>query len=170
MVDTTRGFDHGVWVPLKIAIPEPGDLPIVQVSLKRHASYEYHIKVGRALASLRNEGVLIIGSGMMVHNLRDSFGYFDRSKMTFSGEILPYTTRFVKDIDKILFESNGEEREKQLIKLIDHPVLKQAHPTDDHLVPLHVATGAAGQDPAEKIFDLCVVGMSSGSVEFCARG
>ncbi|CAG8827724.1 35732_t:CDS:2, partial [Racocetra persica] len=158
------------WIPLKIAIPEPGDLPIVQVSLTRHASYEYHIKVGRALASLRDEGVVIIGSGMMVHNLRDSFGNFDRSTNSITGEARSYTTRFVKDMDKILLESNGEEREKQLIKLIDHPVLRQAHPTDDHLVPIHVATGAAGQDPAEKIFDLCAAGMSSGSVAFCARG
>ncbi|RIB14923.1 extradiol ring-cleavage dioxygenase [Gigaspora rosea] len=128
-VDTTRGLDHGVWVPLKVAIPEPKDIPIVQVSLVRHASYEYNVKVGRTLAPLRDEGVLIIGS-----------------------------------------EFKGEEREKQLIKLIDHPLLRQAHPTDEHLVPIHIAAGAAGQDSGKKIFEQLTTGMSLGSVEFCASG
>ncbi|CAG8759742.1 10885_t:CDS:2 [Dentiscutata erythropus] len=169
-VDTTRGLDHGVWVPLKVAIPEPKDLPIVQVSLIRHASYEDNIRVGRALAPLRDEGILIIGSGTMVHNLRDTFRHFNRVTNTFSGEVLPYTITFERDLDKILLNSKGEERENQLIKLIDHPVLRQAHPTDDHLVPIHIAAGAAGQDPGRKIFEQFTTGMSLGSVEFCASG
>ncbi|CAG8853773.1 1493_t:CDS:2, partial [Gigaspora margarita] len=109
--DTTRGLDHGVWVPLKVAIPKPKDLPIVQVSLTSQASYEYNIKVGRALAPLRDEGILIICS-----------------------DVLPYVIPFERDLDKILIDSKGKEREKQLIKLIDHPLLRQAHPTDDHFV------------------------------------
>ncbi|KAF0555614.1 Extradiol aromatic ring-opening dioxygenase [Gigaspora margarita] len=169
-VDTTRGLDHGVWVPLKVAIPEPKDIPIVQISLMRHASYEYNIKVGRTLAPLRDEGVLIIGSGTMVHNLRDVFRHFNRVTNAFSRKVLPYTINFEKDLDKILLESKGEEREKQLIKLIDHPHLRQAHPTDDHLVPIHIAAGAAGQDQGKKIFEQLTTGMSLGSVEFCASG
>ncbi|RIB28997.1 extradiol ring-cleavage dioxygenase [Gigaspora rosea] len=166
--DTTRGLDHGVWVPLKVAIPNPKDLPIVQVSLTRQASYEYNVKVGRALAPLRDEGILIIGSGMMVHNLRDTFSRFNRETNTFSRDVLPYTVPFERDLDKIVIDSKGEEREKQLIKLIDHPLLRQAHPTDEHFVPIHVAAGAAGQDPGKKIFESCFGGMSWGSVEFCA--
>ncbi|CAG8718228.1 7412_t:CDS:1, partial [Gigaspora rosea] len=117
-----------------------------------------------------DEGVLIIGSGTMIHNLRDVFKHFNRVTNTFSRKVLPYTINFEKDLDKILLEFKGEEREKQLIKLIDHPLLRQAHPTDEHLVPIHIAAGAAGQDSGKKIFEQLTTGMSLGSVEFCASG
>ncbi|CAG8469343.1 2448_t:CDS:2 [Ambispora leptoticha] len=157
--DETRGFDHGVWVVLKLLFPEPGDVPIVQVSLKRDASFEFHIKVGKALESLREEGILLIGSGSLVHNLRDFFSDSNSPNM------LPkqYATTFDKDVTNIVKNFLGKERENKLIDLKNHRFLKEAHPTTEHLVPLHVIAGAASEEKGEKIFHEIFSGMSSGA-------
>ncbi|CAG8472242.1 9207_t:CDS:2 [Ambispora gerdemannii] len=159
--DETRGFDHGVWIPLKLIFPEPGDVPIVQVSLKRDASFEFHTKVGKALESLRDEGILLIGSGSLVHNLRDSFSDFHSSNFTPK----QYATTFDKDVTDIIKNSRGKELENKLIDLKNHRLLKKAHPTTDHLVPLHVAAGAAGEDKGEKLYHDIYSGLSSSA--FC---
>nr|CAG8434999.1 11132_t:CDS:2 [Entrophospora candida] len=158
-IENKRGLDHGCWIPLKIAIPDPKDLPIIQVSLKRHASYDFHIKVGKALASLRKQGVLIIGSGSLVHNLRDMNIHM------FS--LAPYSQPFEKDVDSYVTNFVGNEREQKLIKdLSSHPLLRKAHPTDDHLVPLHCAVGSAGSDPGRKIYEELISSLSMGVYEF----
>ncbi|CAG8664700.1 4518_t:CDS:2 [Ambispora gerdemannii] len=166
MVDTERGYDHGAWAPLKIAIPEPKDLPAVQISLIRNASYEQHIRVGQALASLRNEGILFVGSGGMVHNFEEIMKYFDFAKLDFGGEVRPYNDPFDRDIVSYLTEFKGEERDQKLINLANHPLLRQAHITDEHLVPLHVIVGTGGQDPARRIFEEKLSAMSYSAIEF----
>ncbi|CAH1756120.1 10252_t:CDS:2 [Entrophospora sp. SA101] len=159
-IENKRGLDHGCWIPLKIAIPDPKDLPIIQVSLKRHASYDFHIKVGKALASLRKQGVLIIGSGSLIHNLRDM-----NIHNMFS--LAPYSQPFEKDVDSYVTNFVGNEREQKLIKdLSSHPLLRKAHPTDDHLVPLHCAVGSAGSDPGRKIYEELISSLSMGVYEF----
>ncbi|CAJ0768753.1 10423_t:CDS:2 [Entrophospora sp. SA101] len=133
-IENKRGLDHGCWIPLKIAIPDPKDLPIIQVSLKRHASYDFHIKVGKALASL---------------------------------SLAPYSQPFEKDVDSYVTNFVGNEREQKLIKdLSSHPLLRKAHPTDDHLVPLHCAVGSAGSDPGRKIYEELISSLSMGVYEF----
>jgi len=166
-LDDKRGFDHGCWIPMKIAIPEIGDLPIIQISLTRKASYEYNIKVGHALASLRNEGVLIICSGSLVHNLKDTISAFNRETGTFGRDyVASYVEPFDKDIEEFCTKFTGKEREQKLIDLNNHPLLRQAHPTDDHLVPLHIAAGAAGDEQGTKLHGECKLGLSMSAFGF----
>ncbi|CAG8445964.1 2458_t:CDS:2 [Funneliformis mosseae] len=160
-LDDKRGFDHGCWIPLKVAIPEPGDLPIIQVSLTRKASYEHHIKVGRVLASLRNEGIIIIGSGSLVHNLRETFATLDKKDF-----VAPYVGPFESDIEKLCTKFTGKERDQKLIDLINHPLLRKAHPTDDHLVPLHIAAGVAGDDQGTKLHTKYFSALSMSAIGF----
>ncbi|CAB4424767.1 unnamed protein product [Rhizophagus irregularis] len=161
-----RGFDHGCWIPMKIAIPEPGDLPIIQISLTRKASYEYNIKVGHVLASLRDEGVLIVGSGSLVHNLKETFSAYNKETNTFEDYVASYVEPFDKDIEEFCTKSTGKERDQKLIDLINHPLLRQAHPTDDHLVPLHIAVGAAGDEQGTKLHTQYVAGLSMSAFGF----
>jgi len=142
---TKRGIDHGVWVPLKRALPD-FDIPLVQVSTFAHEDMQAHVKLGEALQPLRDEGVLIIGSGAAEHNLREMWQYMDRP-----------TPSFVKSFDKNLEDSVlkhvGDERKTEVCKLNKDPSFRKCHPTAEHLMPLHVAVGAAGDDKAVKVLD-----------------
>lgn len=130
--DPTRGYDHGVFVPLKVAFPE-AQIPVVTLSLNQSLDPAMHIAAGHALAPLRDEGVLIIASGMSFHNLR---GYF-----------LPQTAERARAFDAWLtgaVESSADERNALLAKWSDAPFATYAHPREEHLVPLMVAAGAGG--------------------------
>ena len=138
--DLVRGLDHGAWSPLLYMYPD-ADVPVVQVSVQTELGTRHHLEVGRALSPLSEEGVLIIGSGHMTHNLRE------RS----NGGPAPYAREFqgwVKEkIDAHDFDSLVNYRE-----LNPHGV--RAHPTDEHFLPLFVALGAAGKDyKAERLYD-----------------
>ena len=138
-LDPQRGFDHGVFVPMKVAFPE-GDIPIVEMSVERDLDPALHIAAGRALASLRDEGVLIVGSGMSFHDLR-AFGdsRFTRSSQAF---------------DMWLTETlmmPAEVRADRLAKWAQAPTARAAHPTEEHLIPLMVAVGASDQ-PGERVY------------------
>ncbi|RHZ80401.1 hypothetical protein Glove_136g144 [Diversispora epigaea] len=159
-VDTKRGYDHGLWIPLKIAIPEPNELPIIQVSLGHNVSYENHIKIGQALAPLRNEGVLLVGSGTLVHNLRELFS---------SNKIGSYVKSFDKDVEEYITKSRGKDRNEKLIDLINHSLLRKAHPSDDHLVPLHIVAGVGGDDQGKKIYEEYAPGLCMTAFEFCGE-
>lgn len=131
--DPERGFDHGTFVPLKLAYPE-ADIPTVQLSLKRGLDPAEHIAIGRALTPLRKEGVFIIGSGMTFHNLR-----------AFSPQAAPVAEAF----DRWLREAATlEERERnaRLVRWSEAPGARLAHPREEHLLPLMVIAGAAGSD------------------------
>lgn len=131
--DAARGFDHGTFVPLKLTYPN-ADIPTVQLSLKRGLDPAEHLAIGRALAPLRDEGIFIIASGMSYHNLRDFFGKGAASSATFDtwlGEAL------VKE---------PAAREQALLRWSSAPAARSAHPREEHLLPLMVAVGAAGQD------------------------
>jgi len=141
-----RGFDHGTFVPLKLAYPD-ANLPTVQLSLKRGLDPKEHLALGRALAPLRDEGVFIIGSGMTFHNMR-AFG--------------PQSSQVSEAFDAWLRESlplPERERNQRLSDWSSAPSARQAHPREEHLLPLMVVAGAAGADRAElpyngKILDL----------------
>ena len=135
-----RGFDHGVFVPLKVAFPE-ARIPTVSLSLAASLDPALHLAAGRALAPLRDEGVLIVASGMSFHNLR--------------GFYRPETPERARAFDQWLTEAvqqPGEERARRLTDWRNAPYAAYAHPREEHLIPLMVATGAGGEAPGQRIF------------------
>jgi aromatic ring-opening dioxygenase catalytic subunit (LigB family) len=135
-----RGFDHGVFVPLKVAFPQ-AEIPVVTLSLAASLDPALHLAAGRALAPLRDQGVLIIGSGMSFHNLR---GYFR-----------PDTPERARAFDAWLtktIELPSVERTAQLTEWRKAPFAAYAHPREEHLIPLMVAAGAGGEAPGKRIF------------------
>ena len=135
-----RGFDHGTFVPLKLAYPN-ADVPIVQLSLKRGLDPREHLALGRALAPLRDEGVFIVGSGMTFHNLR-AFG--------------PQSRVAAEQFDGWLRSSAGleqSERDRLLADWSNAPSARQAHPREEHLLPLMVVAGAAGADRGQLAYN-----------------
>lgn len=131
--DAQRDFDHGVFVPMLLAFPEAG-IPAVQLSLKAGLDPEQHLALGRALAPLREEGVLIIGSGFSYHNLR---GLMQRG----APEAPAASHTFDAWLQSALAE--GPDR---LNGWSAAPGARQCHPREEHLLPLMVAAGAADGD------------------------
>lgn len=139
--DDERGFDHGTFIPMMLMDPD-ASLPTVQLSLQQDLDPAMHLAIGRALAPLRDEGVLIVGSGMSYHDLR---GFFTRS----GG---PASERFDAWLQQAATAAQAE-REQALCDWERAPAARSAHPHEDHLLPLMVAAGAAGSDRGERIFD-----------------
>src|SRR5208282_6018955 len=139
-VNRTRGYDHGVFVPLKVAFPAAG-IPVVTLSLASSLDAELHLAVGRALAPLRDEGVLIVTSGMSFHNLR---AYFRSETLERSEAFDRWITETVK--------SPVEERDARLQNWREAPFAVFSHPREEHLIPLMVAAGAGGEDAGRQIF------------------
>ncbi|WVQ84625.1 hypothetical protein IAT38_006780 [Cryptococcus sp. DSM 104549] len=136
-----RGLDHGVWVPFRAGLGEKTDLPIVQVSLPGGSDPRDSIKLGKVLSGLRDEGYAVVGTGQIVHNLRDLF----------SGRPLPYTSGFLKAAKTSLKSSPTPA--SSVLDLVSHPLYKKAHPTDEHFFPLLVAAGAVREsDKIEEIY------------------
>lgn len=138
-VDDNRGFDHGMFVPLKVAFPD-ADVPVVQLSLDRSLDPALHLAAGRALMPLRDEGVLIVGSGMSFHNMR-GFGN-------------PAFTAVSDAFDAWLAQSlvlDGHARAARLAQWEQAPAARQVHPRAEHLLPLMVAAGAA-DGPGRRIY------------------
>ncbi len=133
--DPTRGFDHGTFVPLMLTYPE-ARLPTTQLSLKVGLDPREHLAIGRALAPLRDEGVFIIGSGMTFHDLRAFFRGGGRD--------------VAETFDQWLVETMvlpAAERNARLERWFEGPMARRAHPREEHLLPLMVIAGAAGDDP-----------------------
>ncbi|MCY0095449.1 DODA-type extradiol aromatic ring-opening family dioxygenase [Hoeflea ulvae] len=134
-----RGFDHGVWVPLKLAYPE-ADIPVVSVSVDPAQGPEHHFKLGQALAGLGADGVLVIGSGSFTHNLGEAF------KALRSGQRQLAVPGWVQQFADWM---NDKIAAGDIAALLDYrrlaPFAAQNHPTDEHLLPLFVALGAAGE-------------------------
>jgi 4,5-DOPA dioxygenase extradiol len=134
-VDDRHGLDHGAWVPLSIMFPQ-ADVPVAQLSLQPERDPAWHRDVGRALRPLREQGVLIVGSGAITHNLGAVFRHP-------RGEPAPEWVIGFRDwiADRI--------REGDLDSLCEYrtlaPYAVQNHPTDEHLLPLYVALGAASK-------------------------
>ncbi|MGH9593396.1 MAG: DODA-type extradiol aromatic ring-opening family dioxygenase [Bryobacteraceae bacterium] len=149
-----RGFDHGVFVPLKVAFPE-ARIPVVTLSLASSLDPALHLAAGRALTPLRDEGVLIVGSGMSFHNLG---GYFR-----------PETTERARAFDGWLteaVESPAPERDAMLTDWRRAPFASYAHPREEHLIPLMVVAGAGGEAPGRQIFNDAPMGAAISSYRF----
>jgi len=150
-LDAARGFDHGVFVPLKLMYPEAA-IPCVQLSLVRGLDPALHIRVGQALAGLRKQNVLVFGSGFSFHNLRAFFtgrpGAPDPENDTFQDWLVETCTA------PGLSEA---ERERHLVDWEHAPHARYCHPRAEHLLPLHVCYGLA-RGPARVVFDAEVMG------------
>ncbi|MBO9518265.1 MAG: dioxygenase [Porphyrobacter sp.] len=136
-IDQERGFDHGVFIPLKVAFPD-ADVPVVQMSLHASLDPALHLAAGRALAALRDEGVLVLGSGMSFHNLR-AMG--DPRVAEPSAEF----DRWLADAS----ESSPEQRAEQLSRWATAPWARLCHPREEHLIPLMVAAGASAGEGSQ---------------------
>ena len=132
--DAARGFDHGTFIPLKVAFPEPS-IPTLQLSLRRGLDPAEHLALGAALAPLRTEGVAIIGSGMTYHNLR---ALRDPRSRAASEEFHDW-------LDHVM-TLEAPERDAQLVEWERAPAARLAHPREEHLLPVMIAAGAAGED------------------------
>lgn len=129
--DERRGLDHGAWVPLLHLFPE-ADVPVFQVSMPQRLDAETAWSFGKALAPLADEGVLIVGSGSLTHNLYEFRGS--------QGPDQPYVAKFVAWVREAVEQG---DRERLLRTLDDAPDAQRAHPTPEHFWPLLVAAGAA---------------------------
>lgn len=132
--DSTRPFDHGAWVPLLHMLPQ-ADIPVVQVALPQSAGPHEVYAIGAAFQSLRQEGILVMGSGSMTHNLSEFFGGAHAPQ--------PYVLEFSRWVESRLMAGDVQSL-LNYRKLAPHAV--RAHPTEDHLLPLFFVLGAAGPD------------------------
>ncbi|MCW3148099.1 dioxygenase [Stutzerimonas stutzeri] len=140
--DPQRGFDHGMFIPLKLMFPH-ADIPVVQLSLRNDLDPLAHIEAGRALEPLRDENILIVGSGMSFHNMR---GYGDARFGPISSEFDRWLSAAV--------EAPPEQRDDALQRWEQAPAARLCHPqrAEEHLLPLLVAAGAAGASRGRKVF------------------
>jgi aromatic ring-opening dioxygenase catalytic subunit (LigB family) len=151
--DPKRGFDHGTFVPLKLTYPD-ADVPVVQLSLRRGLDPKEHLAMGKALAPLRDEGVFIIGSGMTFHNLR-----------AFSPAAAPVAAEFDEWLRKTAVLPE-DARNQGLIAWASAPAARQAHPREEHLLPLMVIAGAAGADQATIPYNGSILGLKLSAYHF----
>jgi len=137
--DEERGFDHGVFIPFKLIEPD-ATIPIVQLSLVRGLDPELHLAIGRALAPLRRAGVLIAGSGMSYHNMA-----------AFRGGRAPAGDQFDSWLGAAV-SAEPDARARALADWKAAPQARSAHPREEHLLPLMVVAGAAGDDAGSTVF------------------
>jgi aromatic ring-opening dioxygenase catalytic subunit (LigB family) len=140
-LDPQRGFDHGTFSLMYPMYPD-ADVPLLQLSINANYDPAEHIKVGKLLAPLRDQGVLIVGSGFSFHNMQAMFSS--------AGKELSAT--FDNWLERILIDAPAEERQRQLLRWAEAPAARMAHPQEDHLIPLMVAVGAADGDDGTRVY------------------
>lgn len=143
-LDDQWGLDHGAWVPMRYLFPN-ANVPVTQLSLQRHQPPEYHYRVGQALAPLAREGVLIVASGSFTHNLHEVFRALDHevTEAPYLQEFVAWFTDRLAVVDlPALFDYRAQA-----------PHAERAHPTDEHLLPIFIALGAADDPTQQTHFD-----------------
>lgn len=154
--DARRGFDHGTFVPLSVAWPG-AEVPTVQVSLVSGLDPALHLRIGRALRPLRDEGVLVVGSGMSYHNMRGFRGGLGARDAALFDDWLAEAV------------ASPATRDEALRSWTTAPAGRASHPREEHLLPLMVAAGAAGEDPGTLPFRADVLGVRVSAVRFGAQ-
>lgn len=150
---TGRGLDHGVFVPFKLVYPD-ADVPLIQLSMLASDDAEEHLKFGRAISALREEGVLIVGSGLSYHNLRQFYGTQDK----------PDARAFDNWLTNAVMDANT--REERLRAYQAAPGFAECHPTPEHLLPLMIAAGAATGEGAEQVYSEVLLGAANSGYRF----
>jgi len=154
--ERSRGLDHGVFVPFKVIYPQ-ATLPILQVSLKSGLDPQTHLRIGAALAPLRESGVLIVGSGMSFHNL---------AVRSIENAPIRESELFDGWLTQAVCAPDPHERDARLTKWTQAPAARFAHPREEHLLPLMVAAGAAGEDIAQRAFSGRMLGWQISGFRF----
>lgn len=144
--ETTRGWDHGVFIPMMVAAPA-ADIPIAQLSLRLGGDAAEHLAIGRALAPLRDEGVLIVGSGMSFHNLRAR-----------GPAVMPIAAEWDDALTAAVTDPDPAARADRIARWATLPHARFAHPEAEHLMPLMVAIGAGGDSQAVRDYRDTVLG------------
>jgi aromatic ring-opening dioxygenase catalytic subunit (LigB family) len=139
--DSRRGFDHGVFVPFLIVDPQ-ARIPVVMLSLQQNLDPAFHIAVGRAIAPLRDEGVLIVGSGNSFHNLT---AFFD-------GKDSKASAAFDAWLNEVISGTPADQRNTSLERWAAAPHARDCHPREEHLLPLMVVAGAALNDVGRRVY------------------
>ena len=137
-VDSERGFDHGTYSLLAVTHPN-ADVPVMQVSIRFDYDPQAHLQLGRAIAPLRDEGVLVVASGSSYHNFHPR-------------DARQESARFDAWLNQTLVDSSPTERVQRLVQWERAPSARDAHPREDHFIPLHVAVGAAEHEPGQLIY------------------
>ena len=153
-VETERGLDHGVFIPFLLITPE-ADIPVVQLSMRRGLDAGRHLAAGAALRTLRDEGVLIVGSGMSWHNMRGFGPAFFGASQVFDDWLV-----------SALGDADAGSRDRALRQWHEAPEALTAQPHPDHLLPLMVAAGAAADEPGRKVFGDVVMGVQVSAFRF----
>lgn len=156
--DGKRGFDHGAFVPMALANPK-ADMPTLQLSLLGSLDPVQHLAMGRALLPLREQGVLIIGSGMGYHNLPELM------RAMRSGKAIEASKYFDEWLIETL-SADSSSRESGLADWARAPMARASHPREEHLLPLHVCAGAAGEDTVSFPYREVVVGAHLSAAQF----
>ncbi|CAE6722620.1 4,5-DOPA dioxygenase extradiol [Paraburkholderia nemoris] len=151
-----RGLDHGVFIPFMQMFPR-ADIPIVQLSLCSNMDPLKHIAIGKALEPLRDEGVLIIGSGMSYHNMREFMQ---------PGDSGIAAAEFDKWLTATITDPDSTARNQDLGRWRTAPHSKSCHPDPEHLLPLHVVAGAAGEDIGRQVYRDQIVGKAISGYQF----
>jgi aromatic ring-opening dioxygenase catalytic subunit (LigB family) len=136
-LDANRGFDHGVFVPMKIMYPN-ADIPCVQLSLNHSLDPEEHIRIGSSLGHLHESDILVIGSGFSFHNLQAFFGQRSEDHKALNEGFEGWLQNLC--ISKTIPE---KERRRELVEWSRAPGAKYCHPREEHLLPLHVCYGVS---------------------------
>lgn len=152
-----RGLDHGVFIPFKLIYPD-ADVPVVQLSLQQSLDAAAHMAIGRALAPLRDEGVLIVGSGMSYHNLGEFMSGNPRSNAP--------AERFDEWLTQAVTDPDPVARERKLADWYQSADARACHPRPEHLIPLMVAAGAANGDPGRRSFNDRLMGKPISGYQF----
>jgi aromatic ring-opening dioxygenase catalytic subunit (LigB family) len=153
--DPNRGFDHGTFVPMKVAYPD-ANVPTVQLSLVKGLDPAAHLAIGRALAPLRDEGVFIIGSGMTYHDLRNFF------RPAVAHDVSEKFDAWLRTAAT----ATPAARDEALLHWATAPAARQAHPREEHLLPLMVVAGAAGDDVGTVAYNDTMMGIRLSAYQF----
>lgn len=153
-IDRDRGFDHGVFIPMMLSAPD-ADIPTVALSLHPDLEPGLHMAIGRALAPLREKGVLIVGSGMSYHDV----------SALMTGRGAPSASEFDAWLSEAV-EGDPADRPRRLADWASAPSARRAHPREEHLAPIFVASGAAEGEPGRRVYGERVLGADISAFRF----
>jgi len=158
-LDEARGFDHGLFVPLMLMYPD-ADIPCIQISLHAGLDAGMHLRIGKALAALGGENLLILGSGFSFHNMRELMSKRDDNPDPRNQAFEDWLAETLQDASL-----DEAERERRLAEWESAPHARFCHPREEHLLPLQVCYGIAGR-PGKVVFDQTVIGFRATACEW----